>query len=108
MQRFLLVLALVAAGVIGLGFYRGWFHIGSDADAGKSNVTLTVDTHKMQEDKKTAVDDLKGVEHKIKDKVTTPAGQTMDGTVVSVTGDRLTMTTAAGEEYSHAWRPPSR
>jgi Tfp pilus assembly protein PilO len=38
MARLLLVLVLVAACVIGLGFYLGWF-------------TVTVDQLKMQEDK---------------------------------------------------------
>jgi hypothetical protein len=39
---------------------------------------------------------------KIKDKVAGPSEQSMDGTVVSVSGDKLTMTNKEGKEHSHA------
>jgi hypothetical protein len=41
MKGFCFVLVLVAAGIVGLGFYQGWFHVGSDNADGKSNVTLS-------------------------------------------------------------------
>jgi GH24 family phage-related lysozyme (muramidase) len=101
MKRFLFVLVLVGVGVVGLGFYRGWFTFGSDRSDGKPNVTFTADPAKFQEDKKTVVADVKDVEHKIHDKVVGPSEQTMDGTVVSVRGDKLTMTNKEGKEHSH-------
>lgn len=101
MQRLLFVLVLVGAGVIGLGFYRGWFHIESDNADGKSNVTLGVDTEKIQEDKTKAVAKAQEVGRQIKDKVAGPNEQTMDGTVVKVTRDKLTMTDKEGKEHSH-------
>jgi GH24 family phage-related lysozyme (muramidase) len=101
MKRLLLVLVLVVAGIVGLGFYQGWFHIGSDKADGKSNVTLSVDTDKFQEDRKTAVAEVKDLGHQIKDRVAGPSQKTMDGTVVSVSADKLTMTNKEGKEHSH-------
>jgi len=102
MNRLVIVLVLVGAGIVGLGFYRGWFNIGSDKTGGKSTVTLSVDTDKIQEDKKTAVADVQDVGRQLKEKVAGPGEQTMDGTVVSVSGDKLTMTNKEGMEHSHA------
>lgn len=53
-MRFLTVLVLVVAGVAGFGFYRGWFHLTSDRSADKSNITLTVDKDRIQQDKNAA------------------------------------------------------
>lgn len=102
MKNVLFVLVLVVAGVVGLGFYRGWFLVGSDNAHGTSNVTLSVDTDKIQKDKKSAVANVKDVGRKIKDKVTGPGAESMDGTVVSVSADKLTMTEKDGKEHSHA------
>ena len=43
MNRLLIVLVLIVAGVGGLGYYLGWFRIGSDSADGTTHVTLTVD-----------------------------------------------------------------
>lgn len=55
-MRILIVLLLIAGGVVGFGFYRGWFHLESDRAADKPSVTVTVDKEKMQEDKHKAQD----------------------------------------------------
>jgi len=102
MKRLLFVLVLLVAGVVGLGFYQRWFSIGSDSADGKGNITLTVDKDKFQEDRKTAQEKAQDVGHKIKDKVVGPSEKTMDGTVVSVSGDKLTMANKEGKEHSHA------
>jgi hypothetical protein len=95
MKRLLFVLVLVAAGVAVLGYYREWYHFGSDSADGKSNVTLSVDTHKFQEDRKSAVAGVKNLGHKTEDKV---AGKSHDGKVVSITSSKLVMTNMEGEE----------
>jgi hypothetical protein len=101
MSRLLCVVALVGACVIGLGFYLGWFHMGSDNADGKTNVTLSVDKEKIKEDSKTAVAKVEDVGHQIKDKVAGSGEKSMDGLVVSVSGDKLTMTNKDGKEHSH-------
>jgi len=58
MRRFLTVIVLIVAGVVALGFYMGWFHVTSDKAADKSNITVTVDKHKIQQDKQKAADKM--------------------------------------------------
>ena len=53
-MRLLILLVLILAGVAAFGFYRGWFHVTSDGTTDKSNVTLTVDKDKIQQDKNAA------------------------------------------------------
>jgi hypothetical protein len=53
-MRFLIALILIAAGVAGVGFYRGWFHVTSDTSTGERSVTVTVDEDKIQQDKNEA------------------------------------------------------
>jgi hypothetical protein len=102
MRGFLLVLVMVGTGIVGLGFYRGWFQFDSDNSDGKSNVTLTMDTDKFQKDRKTAVANVQDAGRQLKDKVTGPGEKSMDGTVVSVSADKLTMTGNDKKEHSHA------
>ncbi len=101
MKRLFFVLVLVGAGIVGLGFYQGWFQIGSDNADGKSNVTLSVDTDKFQEDRKTAQEKVQDVGNTMKDKVRGPSEQTVNGTVVSVSADKLRITNTDGKEQSH-------
>jgi hypothetical protein len=114
MKRLLYVLVLVGAGAVALGFYLGWFHVGSDTADGKSNVTLSVDTDKFQKDRKTAVADVQDAGRQVKDKVAGPSEKNKDGTVVdkdaalasnrhdgkavSITGAKLVMTNTEGPE----------
>jgi len=56
MSRMLLVLALIMAVVIGLGFYMGWFHFSSASDDKKAHITVSVDKDQIQKDKDKAVD----------------------------------------------------
>jgi hypothetical protein len=58
MKSLIGVLILVLAVVVGLGFYLGWFHLGSESADGKDHITLTVDEEKIKEDKKTALEKM--------------------------------------------------
>jgi len=61
-MRILVVLGVIVAGVVGLGFYRGWFRVASDGSASQPAVTVTVDKEKIQQDRNDAqkkVQDLK-------------------------------------------------
>jgi hypothetical protein len=95
MKRLLFVLVLVGVGAVVLGFYQGWFHIGSDTIDGKSNVTLSVNTDKFQEDRKSAVAGVQNLGRKTQARV---VGPSHDGKVVSITGAKLLMTNMEGAE----------
>jgi len=71
MKRLLLVLILVVAGVLGLGFYQKWIHIASDSTDGESNLTFTVDRNKIEEDRKKA-------QQKAQDLAGAPTGERKD------------------------------
>jgi hypothetical protein len=69
-MRFVFMLVLIAGCVLGLGIYRGWFHFASDSAAGTSNVTLSVDNNKIQEDKNKVVDKTQELGHEAEAKTT--------------------------------------
>lgn len=101
MKVLLFVLVLLVGGAVGLSFYRGWFHLGSDNADGKPNVTLSVDPEKFQEDRKAAQEKVQDLGHQVKDKTEGPTEKSMDGTVVSVSTNKLTMTSKEGKDHDH-------
>ncbi len=53
MRKLFGVLIVIALVVVGFGFYRGWFTLSTsnpNSDADKTNVDLTVDRAKMNDD----------------------------------------------------------
>jgi hypothetical protein len=56
MKRLLVILVLLVVGIAGLGFYLGWFRIGSDSSDGKAHITLTVDQQKFKADEDKALE----------------------------------------------------
>ncbi len=101
MKGFLVVLVLIAVGIAGLGFYRGWFSVGSESGDGKSDITFSVDKERMQKDEKTVVTGVQKLGQPKKHESTT-AERSTDGIVVRVSADELTMTTDGGKEQSLA------
>ena len=71
MKSVLVVLALVVAGVVGLGFYLGWFHLSSGNSANDAHVTVSMDKGQMQEDKDRAVDQVQDLGQPAKEEVAT-------------------------------------
>lgn len=51
MKVFLILLVLLVAGFVGLGFYQGWFHLSTGGADQKPSVTVGMDEKKIQEDK---------------------------------------------------------
>jgi hypothetical protein len=116
MNRCIVTLVIFGVGILGLGFYQGWFRLESDQAEGKRpNVTLSMDKDKFQEDRTKAEEKVQAVEKKIKDKVAGPSEKSKDGThaavasnshdgqVVSITSDELVMTNSEGKEkHTHA------
>jgi hypothetical protein len=52
MRRLLFILLLLAGGVVGLGFYRGWFSSETtrDSESGRQGVQFEVDQKKITQD----------------------------------------------------------
>jgi hypothetical protein len=106
MKQSIFVVVLIGAGIVGLGFYQGWFHAESDSADGKSKVTVSVDKDKFQKDEKKAVAEVKDVGRQIKEKVAGPsekkdtvsASSSHDGKVVTITSDKLVMTNMDDKE----------
>jgi hypothetical protein len=63
MKSILIVLVLIVVGVVCLGFYLGWFHVGSDSSDGKTHVTFTVDQNKIKADENKALEKVQGIGH---------------------------------------------
>jgi hypothetical protein len=80
MKRFMVLLVVVVACIAGLGFYRGWFHVGSDASEDKRSVTFTADPNKIKDDEKKVVEKVKDLGNQAKGKVAAPTEKTKDET----------------------------
>jgi hypothetical protein len=64
MKGILVVLVLLVAGVVGFGFYEGWFRVSTGTTDSKSNVTIEVDKDKIEADK----EKVEGLGQKVKDR----------------------------------------
>ncbi|HEX4056082.1 MAG TPA: hypothetical protein VHX86_17610 [Tepidisphaeraceae bacterium] len=64
MFRFLGMLVVLCVLVAGFGYYRGWFHAESHDTNGQGAVTLTVDKHKLNQDKASAQQDVRDLGNK--------------------------------------------
>jgi cytoskeletal protein RodZ len=53
MRALLIVVVLLIVGIVGVGFYRGWFQVSSNRDSEdqKVNTTFTIDEERIGEDK---------------------------------------------------------
>jgi hypothetical protein len=80
MKRFMILVVVIVACIAGLGFYRGWFHVGSDADDDKRSVTFTADPNKIKDDEKKVVEKVKDLGHQAKGKAAAPTEKTKDET----------------------------
>jgi hypothetical protein len=65
MRAIIIIVVLLIVGIVGVGFYRGWFLVSSNRDSEdqKVNTTFTVDEERIQEDK----EKLQGVVDRAKD-----------------------------------------
>jgi predicted negative regulator of RcsB-dependent stress response len=71
MKGLLVVLFLLVVGIVGFGFYQGWFHLSTDNADHKSNVKFSVDQDKIQEDEKKAKGKVQDFGQKVKEKTGT-------------------------------------
>jgi hypothetical protein len=71
---FLGVLVLLAGGVLGLGYYLGWFHVTTDGTGHDANATIAVDRDKIHKDEEKAKETMHGAGHAAKEKPVAPTG----------------------------------
>jgi hypothetical protein len=69
MKNLFVVLVLLAALAIGLGFYLGWFHYSKGGGDEKANPTITVDQEKIKADTEKAKEQAEEAVKKAKEKV---------------------------------------
>jgi len=67
MKGLILVLVLLVAGFVGLGFYMGWFQLSSNSGDNKASITLSVDNNKIQQDKGKAVNKVQEMGQRAKE-----------------------------------------
>jgi uncharacterized protein YlxW (UPF0749 family) len=72
MKRFLIGLMIVVVCVAGVGLYRGWFQVTSEAAADQRNVTLSADATKIKADEKRVAEKVKSLGNQVKDKSVAP------------------------------------
>ena len=68
MKRLIVVIGVMLAAFFVFGLYMGWFRVASNSADGKSNITLTVDKDKIEQDKDKAAARLQALGHQAKDK----------------------------------------
>jgi hypothetical protein len=69
MKALVFVVVLLAVGVAGLGFYRGWFRLSTDNTNPQSSTTFTVDKNKIHEDEQKVKDEVQGLKQEAKEKM---------------------------------------
>jgi hypothetical protein len=80
MRRLLIVFVLVVAGIVGLGFYRGWFRLATGETDGKASIPVTVDREKIEQDKEKAKEKVQEWEQKAKEKANAATDARKEGT----------------------------
>ncbi len=66
MKTLLIVVALLLVGIVGLGFYRGWFHLSTNGTDPKPSATIMVDKDKIHADEKMAKEKVQGLGQEVK------------------------------------------
>ena len=69
MRTLMFVVILLAVGIAGVGYYRGWFAFSTSSTGQMPSATITVDKNKFHEDEQKAKDDVQGAGQKAKQDV---------------------------------------
>ena len=69
MRTLMFVVILLAVGIAGVGYYRGWFAFSTSGTGQMPSATITVDKNKFHEDEQKAKDDVQGAGQKAKQNV---------------------------------------
>jgi hypothetical protein len=80
MKRLLVVVVLLVAVIVGLGFYLDWFRISTGSTDDKTGINVTVDQKKIREGTKKAKEKVKEFGRKATEGNGRPADQTKETT----------------------------
>jgi predicted negative regulator of RcsB-dependent stress response len=69
MKALVFVLVLLLVGIVGLGFYQGWFTLSVNNADHQPSATFTMDKDKIHEDEQKAKDKVQGVKQEAKEKI---------------------------------------
>jgi hypothetical protein len=69
MKALMFVVVLLLVGIVGLGFYRGWFQLSTDTVNQRPSATITVDKDKIHADEQKAKDEMQGFRQEAKEKI---------------------------------------
>ena len=75
MRTLVFVVVLLLVGIVGVGFYRGWFQLSTDTADQKPSATITVDKDKIHADEQKAKDKVQGFGQEAKEKTGDRAGK---------------------------------
>lgn len=75
MRTLMFVVVLLLVGIVGLGFYRGWFQLSTDTASQRPSATITVNKDKIHEDEQTAKDKVRGYGQEPREKAGERAGE---------------------------------
>ena len=78
MRTLLIVLEVIIAVGVVVGFSRGWFGLSSGSDEGKTNITLTVDEDKIDADKDKVADKVRDLGDNTADEIEATTGKAKD------------------------------
>jgi hypothetical protein len=76
MKGFCILLVLLALGIVGFGFYRGWFSVATENADHKPTVSFSMDQDKLKEDEEKVKDKVHNLGHKAKDTKDTTGDKT--------------------------------
>jgi len=69
MKALFVVVVLLLVGIIGVGFYQGWFHITTHGTNQQSSATITVDKDKIRADEGKAKEGMQALGKKVTGKI---------------------------------------
>ncbi len=78
MRNLMLVVLLLAIGIAGLGYYRGWFALSTNGTDPAPSATIILDKDKFHADEQKAKDDVQGAGQKAKHEVGDLTGKTKE------------------------------
>ena len=75
MRTLMFVVVLLLVGVVGVGFYRGWFQVSTDNTDQRPSATVTVDKNKIHADEQKVKEKMEDFGQEAKEKIGDRAGK---------------------------------